>query len=329
MLGARRLRAAVAADLAALPTRALALFAAGDLVMLGHLAIVWTLVVLAMPAAGAADAARRIEVCAAVLVLGCAIGRGTRWPALLRSLIHRVVAVGVVLASYLMLRWTLPVVQPGNLDAQLDRIDVALCGVRPTVWLEPWMTPTVVEVLAFFYFSYFVLCALHAAIAMRTGASAETSSEFAIGTSVVYGVGQLGYVLVPGVGPHAHLHDVYQGPLEGGFFWRCVLATVEAGSAMKDIFPSLHTAAPVWFALFAARRASRTGSRGWRWLAGVTAVFAANIVVSTVALRWHYVIDLVAGMALAALAAWLAPRVSSLEARWRRRAGLPSPWDLS
>lgn len=298
------------------------------MLMLGHLAVVWVLVQLAMPAAGAADAARRIEICAAALVLGCAIGRGTRWPAWLRSLIHRVVAVGVVLASYLMLRWTLPVVQPGNLDAQLDAIDVAILGVRPTVWLEPWMTPAVVEVLAFFYFSYFVLCALHTAIAMRTGASAETSSEFAVGTSFVYGVGQLGYVLVPGVGPHAHLHGVYQGALEGGFFWRCVMTTVEAGSAMKDIFPSLHTAAPVWMALFAARRAARTGSRGWRFLARVTAAFAANIVVSTVALRWHYVIDVVAGLALAALAAWLAPRVSRLEARWRRRAGLSSPWDL-
>lgn len=132
--------------------RLLALFAASDLVLLGHLLVMWTLVALAQPAAGTADAARRIEVCASVLIAACVVGRGTRLPERLRSLVYRVTAVGTVLASYLMLRWTLPLVQPGHLDAQLDAIDLALLGVRPTVWLEPWMTRPVVETLAFFYF---------------------------------------------------------------------------------------------------------------------------------------------------------------------------------
>jgi hypothetical protein len=97
---------------------------------------------------------------------------------------------------------------------------------------------------------------------------------------------------------------------------------------MKDIFPSLHTAAPVWFALYAARRARVDRSRAWAWVAGVTAVFASHIVGATIVLRWHYVVDVVAGLALAAVAAWSAPRLASAERELRARLGWPSAWSF-
>ncbi len=306
--------------------RALGCLAINDLILLGHLAIMWALVARVPPSRAATEAIVHVELTAMALLIGCVLGRGTQLPARIRSGIYRFVAVGTVAASYLMLRGSLPVVQPGSYDQALDSIDVALFGVQPTLWLEPLMSAAVVEYLAFFYFSYFAFCALYPLVALGPGSSHESSAEFAIGTSIVYGVGQLGYVLVPGFGPTHHLEALYQGPLQGGFFWRCVLATVAAGSAMKDIFPSLHTAAPVWFTLYALRRARRTGKLAWKLFAVATGIFAANIVVSTVALRWHYVIDVAVGMILAGAAAWAAPRGAALEERIRRARGVPSAW---
>jgi membrane-associated phospholipid phosphatase len=50
--------------------------------------------------------------------------------------------------------------------------------------------------------------------------------------------------------------------------------------------------------------------------------FAANIICATMFLRWHYVIDVFAGFALATLAALVAPRVTHWEVARRRLHGL-------
>jgi len=308
--------------------RVLGRFSTHDLLLLTHLLTMGVLVAMVFPAPGTHDVARRILSTTALLVGACLIGRDPRLPAALRSGLYRVAMVATVLASYLMLRWTLPVVAPQSYDAALSKIDVAIFGVEPTLWLEPRMSPAIVEYLAFFYFSYFIISGLYALVALGPGSSSETSAEFAVGTAVVYGIGQLGYALVPGYGPTSFLSAQYAGPLEGGFFWQAVLSTVDAGGAMKDIFPSLHTAGPVWYSLFAWSRAKRTGALRWKLFALVTTFFAMNIVVSTVALRWHYVIDLAAGLALAGTASWLSTRAVGWEQRLRERAGLRSAWDF-
>ncbi len=150
------------------------------------------------------------------------------------------------------------------------------------------------------------------------------TTEFAIGTLIVLGLGQLGYTAVPGYGPIKHLAAQFRGPIDGGFFWGCVSRTVAAGGAMKDIFPSLHTATPLWFTFFALHQIHR--DRRWRWPALVTVFFSANIVFSTMLLRWHYAIDVIAGLGLAILAGVAAPRLAAREAAWRESVGLEDPW---
>jgi hypothetical protein len=195
-------------------------FAIHDLVLLAHLVTMWILVALAHPVGGATSEARKLEAAISVLVVGCLVARASRLPTRLRSGLYRWVVFGTVVASYLMLGGSLPVVQPGSYDAALNAIDVAIFGVEPTLWLEPLMSPSVVEYLAFFYFSYFTLCGLFTLLALGPTSSSETAAVFAIGTSIVFGIGQLGYVLVPGFGPTHHLTPHYAGPLEGGLFWR-------------------------------------------------------------------------------------------------------------
>ena len=76
---------------------------------------------------------------------------------------------------------------------------------------------------------------------------------------------------------------------------------VQVLGAKIDIFPSLHTAFPCFFALHAFRH-----REVYRWSWPLLILQAVNISVATVFLRWHYGIDTVAGVALAVVAQQLA-----------------------
>jgi membrane-associated phospholipid phosphatase len=183
-----------------------------------------------------------------------------------------------------------------------------------------------VEYFAFFYFSYYFILIAYIGTILWTSRRPEANTELAVGAFTVMVFGHLGYMAVPGFGPVTYMADQFTAPLQGGFFWSCVWNTVQAGGAQKDIFPSLHTAFPTYFALYALHQ-SRIDRR-WRWPAIITGFFAANIIISTVFLRWHYAIDLFAGLALASFAAWLGPRLAQWDVRFREARGLPPAWSF-
>jgi len=271
--------------------------------------------------------ARRVYVAIAVLTVGAFVSRGgLDGPTWLNALIYRVCIVGVLLDNYLMLRNLLPLVRPDTVDATLYELDLRIFGVEPALWLERYNERPIVEWFAFFYFSYFIIAAVYMTGIVWLRRGGRETSEFAIGVLLVFCLGQLGYMAVPGFGPVGFLASTFHHALRGGFFWACVTGTVSAGSAMKDIFPSLHTAFPTFLTLYAWRRARF--DRRFRYVAVATGFFAVNIIISTMLLRWHFAIDVVAGLALGSTAAVLAPRIAGAEARLRSRMGLPQAWSF-
>jgi hypothetical protein len=304
------------------------IFAFQDVLLLAYLGLTG-LMVWSAPSSEKASAlpgcARVVYVSMAAHAIGCFIARGRpRLPVLLRAGLYRCSIVGVLISSYLTLRDFLVLVRPDSLDETLVRIDLRLFGVEPALWLERYNQRPIVEWFSFFYFSYFFICTAYMVTVVWLMPPARRTTEFALGTLLVYTIGQLGYTAVPGYGPVTYLKDRFHGAVDGGFFWSCVWSTVQAGGAMKDIFPSLHTAGPFWFTLYALHQ-SRTDRR-WRWPARITGFFSLNIIVSTMLLRWHYGIDVVAGLALALTAAFLAPRLAAFEESWRRSMGFAGPW---
>jgi hypothetical protein len=302
------------------------LFALHDLVLLGYLAVVAVLVVLAPSHAHRAESLRATLGAMTALVAACVVARGmTFGPEAARAALYRTTVALTVVGNYLALRRLLPVVRADDVDAALAAIDLRIFGVHPAVWLEPLSTRPVVETLAFFYFGYFVVCAAFVVGTLALAPRGRATTEWAIGTALVYCAGQLGYLAVPGYGPVVHLAGAFSGPLEGGFFWDLVQRTVAAGGAQKDVFPSLHTAAPLWFALHAARRA-RT-ERAWAAPAALTFLVSSMIIVSTVVLRWHYAVDVAAGIALAVVTSRLAPALARWSEALRARADARPAWD--
>jgi hypothetical protein len=324
---ARHPRTTVAS--APLLARLVRLFAAQDVVMLGYLAVVRVLLARLAPSAEQASLARGVEACAGAILAGVLFARVIPGvPGLVRALVYRLALVGVLGANYAMLRDLLPMIRPDAVDASLLAADITLFGQEPAVWLERLNTRPVVEWFSAFYFSYYLICLGYmSTVTWVLSPGRRRLTEFATGTILVYCVGQLGYMAVPAVGPSLYMADTFRAPVDGGFFWGCVTSMVQAGSAMRDVFPSMHTCGPIWFTLFAFQQA-KTDPR-WRAPARVTAFMAANIVFSTVFLRWHYVVDVFAGLALAFSAGWLVPRVVRAEESLRARLGLPGVWPVT
>lgn len=306
--------------------RFMALFGVHDVLLLGYYATVGTLLALTGPERATDSVTRRVLLSVVVIFIGCLVGRGPHdLPQTVRSFAYRAAMVFVIVDGYLMLRDLLPALRPDAVDAQLYALDMKLFGVEPAFWLERYSTPAVVEYFAFFYFSYFFICAFYMVMAIGPLKLRPDTSRFAIGTVIVLTFGQLGYVMVPAFGPIKAMAPDFQGPLQGGFWWDTVLRTVAAGSAQKDVFPSLHTAMPCWFTIYAIGRAD---NRLWRVIATVTGVFAGHIVISTMLLRWHYLIDVVAGLCLAAFAGWASRRLMLWESGLRQRLGAGHAWSF-
>jgi len=296
-----------------------------DAVLLAYLSIVRILLAQREASAAQVTSARTTELCIGVILVAALVARGIPGvPSIVRKVVYRVSIVAVLVENYLVLRHVLPVVRPDQVDGTLLRIDEAIFGMEPALALEAINVPPVVEWFSFFYYSYFFIGAAYMVVGVWLTKPGLRTTAFGLGTLLVFSVGQLGYMAVPGYGPHHFLADRFHGPVNGGFFWGLVWDAVQAGSAMKDIFPSLHTAAPTWFALHALSNA-RTDRR-WLWPGIVTAFFAANIIFSTVFLRWHYAIDVLAGLTLAFTIAILAPKLAAREEAWRKRQGFPGAW---
>jgi len=242
-----------------------------------------------------------VSMCTAAVVRGEILPPGR-----LRALIYRVGMFMPVLASYFEMRWLLPALHPVLLDAKLLAIDELLFGVTPSVWLVQFNTLHVIEWFSFFYYSYFTILTLVVLPSLFFDRG-RRQIEALVGAMCVACLGHIGYSLVPGVGPYAAM--IFQEPIQGGFWWSQVQYAVFGAGSMMDIFPSLHTAYPTFFALHAFGNRDRAP---FKYVWPVLAFFAANIIVATMLLRWHYGIDVVFGLMLAFTArrvsVWVASR---------------------
>ena len=240
-------------------------------------------------------------------------------PGRLRALVYRVGLFTPVPLSYFLLRSLLPALQPELLDTHLWAIDEAIFGTTPAVWLNRLNTPAAIEWFSFFYYCYFYLMAamLIPPLFLDRGLRLQ---QLMIGGLMVAAIGHCTYTLVPGRGPYSVL-DLE--PIHGGFFWQQVIVTVQSAGAQLDIFPSLHTAYPVFFALhaFGWRR-----TKPYKYVWPVVAFMAANIIVATMLLRWHWGIDVIAGLCLAGIARLTAVVVSQREAQRGDRQPVWEPY---
>lgn len=251
------------------------------------------------------------------------VRRALPWGSIAGALLYRGAVLGVVLVSYFQLRDVLPAVSTRALDARIYAFDLSVFGVEPAEWMDRFVSPVTTEWFAFFYFLYFLILAVHILPLLLFARDPRLLARFTIGVLLVFLTAHLLYMVVPGWGPYWYLNGAFHHDLRGGMFWTWVREAVDAGGAQKDIFPSLHTAGPTFVAIFSFRHRKLSPFK-YTW--PVVAFLATQVIIATLFLRWHYLIDVVAGLCLAAGAASFGQRIADWEQAKRERLALQPAW---
>ena len=178
-------------------------------------------------------------------------------------------------------------------DPQLIRIDEVLFGGHASVWMQRFITPALTDVLSLCYFLHVVLPAI-VMVAVSLLAPRRLFVEMIEAFVFVSIVGATLYVLVPAVGPLHSLRHLYTRDLGGGVITAVNRVAIQATRVPRDAFPSLHVAISALLLVYAWRTR--------RWLGALVALPTFGNWVSTLYLRYHYLIDVVAGFALVPLA---------------------------
>lgn len=206
-------------------------------------------------------------------------------------------------------------IHPTDYDQLFIAIDHWMFGVNPTQWMYRFANPLATEILQTAYFSYYLIFIL---VGVEVFRRYPIDSFDHAAFLIVYGfyLSYLGYFLLPAVGPRFTLHDfsAIDHELPGIFFTKIFRAIVNAGESIpkadpnpvsivqRDVFPSGHTQLTLICTYLAFHYRLHS-----RW---VVAILATLLIVGTVYLRYHYVVDLIGGAAFFLLAIWTGNRLN-------------------
>ena len=205
-----------------------------------------------------------------------------------------------------------PLLRPHVVDAALIRIDRAWLGVDAALWIERFASPAMSWALAACYGSYFVLPAGLAVALYALGEHALFRDLMLAGVFAA-AIAFTGYLLVPAVGPYAFQAELFPHRLPGNAYCPSFVRMIDDFRGVaRDCFPSLHVAHATVVAVIAFRFR--------RWLFAALAPIVLGLIVSTLYLRMHYAVDLVAGAAAGVAAVTLAPLINERWRRWSARA---------
>ena len=250
-----------------------------------------------------------------LLVFVLAYLAGTRKTKLFLGL-HRFYNYPIVLFVFKEIYLMVRPIHPVDYDRLFISIDKWVFGVNPTQWIMKFAHPVLTEIFQIAYFSYYILFIMLGVELYRRFKVEEFDDGAFL---VVYGfyLSYLGYFLLPAIGPRFTLHDFYalNTELPGLFFTSWMRDFINAGESIsfnmanaaefvqRDVFPSGHTQLTLivvytghWYRL-------KT-----RW---IMTVLAALLIVGTIYLRYHYVVDLLGGVLFFVLTIWSGMKIQS------------------
>ena len=211
---------------------------------------------------------------------------------------------------YTNLHDTIGFVNRHDVHHYLDALDREIFGLQPAVWAERFITPARTEVMQFLYMNFFWIAPSTALVLLARRRWAEFRTV-TLGVLLCFFMGYALYVLFPAAPPRLVLVYDFTRSLSGNpslFSSLSARAFELLPVDSRAAFPSLHAAVSLVALVHA-----------WRYLRPwfyVLLPFVLGLWASTIYLRHHYTVDLLAGWTLAPAAIVLAPR---LDAWWTRR----------
>jgi membrane-associated phospholipid phosphatase len=195
----------------------------------------------------------------------------------------------------------IPAVRRVRYDDVFVAVDRAMLGVDATLWMEQWNTPFLDELFHVSYFLYFPMPLAALVWLFGKGRRADVERVLFVFLCCYYPA-YLIYIAWPTEGPQHWLRDQHTVELQGLLLTqpiRTLIATLEPSKV--DAFPSVHAAI-----------LTTTMITAWWYVRRVFWAFvplAVCIYVSLIYTRHHYVIDVIAGVAVAVSTAWAAVKL--------------------
>ena len=190
-----------------------------------------------------------------------------------------------------------------SFDTVVQGWDLRLFGEQIAyTWPRAWPNKALAEFLSACYLSFYAVCIACPAALWSIGRRAEARQAiFALLLTffTCYGI----FLLFPVAGP-PYFWPWAEGPAWTGPMVQVVRNVINDGDSWGSAFPSSHVAGSMVALVFAFRY--------WRTLGWILLVPTLGILVAVGYLQIHYGIDALAGLAMAAVVSFLAPRLCPL-----------------
>jgi len=195
----------------------------------------------------------------------------------------------------------IPAIRHTDSDQWLAGLDYRFWHANPTIWLERIYSPVLTEYLQWAY-TLFVPAVLVVAVFLWRQRRFQEFQYYAFLIALGFLVSYLGYLVVPARGPRFLLSHLEHVPLQGLWLFQGMQSTLDKlESAHYDCFPSGHTELTI-LAWWGSRLVSRRFFR-------VYFAYTPSIIFATVYLRYHYTVDVLAGIATALVLICVSPSV--------------------
>jgi len=215
----------------------------------------------------------------------------------------------IVYLCYRALRGAIPLLAGAGMEPQLLRADQAIFGISPAWWFERVQSPWLTEIMAYAYATMFFL-PLAVMLVLYARRRDRALADVALSLQLAFYVGFTIFLLVPARSPD--IVYSFDTPLAGhGFYELTARAWRQLQAVTYDAFPSMHTAIST-LALVQAIRLRDELSPARPWLpATLLAPIVVMLQISTLYLRQHYFVDLVAGWGVASIAVSAASAITA------------------
>lgn len=176
---------------------------------------------------------------------------------------------------------------PFWLESHLMSWDLIVFGIHPTVWVQQFYRPWLTELMAFSYWSYYILFPVSGFI-LYFQKDKSLYFSFVFRLSVTLLTCYFLYLFLGARGPHETLASLHLERDYVFIFDKFVKSIQDAASISGAAFPSSHVAA-VWVVLIYLFRFKK-------WLGLALLPLILVLTVSVVYLQYHYAVDPIAGI---------------------------------
>jgi membrane-associated phospholipid phosphatase len=226
-----------------------------------------------------------------------------RWISVLLNFLRETLPFAFCISIYTNMHDMVHLVNPNDVDAYLIAWDEYILGIQPALYLEQFITPNLTDLM---YFSYgmFLIYVLFFPFMLYAKGDMTAFRETTVSIILTFYIGYIGYLIFPAVGPKFTLSHLFETSLTGSSVSDQISFIMDyqiSSFTRRDCFPSLHNGIILLILLFAFKYKRSFGL--------LFLPFAISLFISTLYLRYHYFVDMIAGYILAILMFLIGPKL--------------------